>query len=137
MKYLISEFAEKSDVNKETIRYYERKKLLEKPSRTEAGYRLYSDEDVKRVKFIKQLQELGFSLKEIYKLLGVVDQDSVRCQNMFNFVSQKQGEVQKQIEDLNRVEKMLEDLKQRCPDEKQLFACPIIETLTVNEGEIL
>ena len=87
MKYLISEFAEKSGVNKETIRYYEGKKLLEEPIRTDSGYRLYSDADIKRVKFIKQMQNLGFSLNEIYKLLGVVDQDSVRCQNMFDFVS--------------------------------------------------
>lgn len=55
MMYLISEFAEKSGVNKETIRYYENKKLLEEPTRTDSGYRLYSDEDIKRVKFIKQI----------------------------------------------------------------------------------
>jgi len=133
MKYLISEFAENSGVNKETIRYYERKKLLEEPPRTEAGYRLYSDEDVKRIKFIKQLQELGFTLKEIYKLLGIVDQDSVRCQNMFDFVSRKQGEVQKQIEGLKRINNMLSDLKERCPDEKHLYACPIVETLTYDQ----
>lgn len=133
MKYLISEFAEKSNVNKETIRYYERKKLLEEPTRTDSGYRLYTDEDIKRVKFIKQMQEFGFSLNEIYKLLGVVDQDSVRCQNMFDFVSQKQVEVQKQIADLKKIETMLDDLKRRCPDEKKMYACPIIETLTYDE----
>ena len=130
MIYRISEFADKCGVNKETIRYYERKNLLKEPSRTKTGYRLYSDYDVKRVGFIKRIQELGFSLGEIYKLLGVVDKDEVRCQDMFEFVSRKQEEVQKQIEDLKRIETMLGDLKQRCPDEKQLHACPIIETLT-------
>ena len=133
MKYLISEFAEKSGVNKETIRYYEGKKLLEEPIRTDSGYRLYSDADIKRVKFIKQMQNLGFSLNEIYKLLGVVDQDSVRCQNMFDFVSQKQIEVQKQIADLKQIEGMLGDLKERCPNEKEMYACPIIETLIYDE----
>ncbi|MBU5466964.1 Hg(II)-responsive transcriptional regulator [Virgibacillus sp. MSJ-26] len=129
MIYRISEFADKCGVNKETIRFYERKKLLQEPSRTEAGYRIYSDDDVKRVGFIKRIQELGFSLSEIYKLLGVVDKDEARCQNMFEFVSKKQEEVQKKIEDLKRIETMLDDLKQRCPDEKQLHSCPIIETL--------
>lgn len=133
MKYLISEFAEKSGVNKETIRYYEGKKLLEEPIRTDSGYRLYSDADIKRVKFIKQMQNLGFSLNEIYKLLGVVDQDSVRCQDMFDFVSQKQIEVQKQIADLKQIESMLGDLKERCPNEKEMYACPIIETLIYDE----
>ncbi|WP_068672966.1 Hg(II)-responsive transcriptional regulator [Oceanobacillus sp. Castelsardo] len=130
MIYRISEFANKCGVNKETIRYYERKNLLQEPYRTEAGYRMFSDDEVKRVGFIKRIQELGFSLSEIYKLLGVVDKDEVRCQDMFEFVSKKQEEVQKQIEDLKRIETMLDDLKQRCPDEKQLHSCPIIETLT-------
>ena len=130
MIYRISEFADKCGVNKETIRYYERKNLLQDPLRTKAGYRIYSDDDVKRVGFIKRIQELGFSLSEIYKLLGVVDKDEFRCQDMFEFVSKKQEDVQKQIEDLKRIETMLDDLKQRCPDEKQLHSCPIIETLT-------
>jgi MerR family mercuric resistance operon transcriptional regulator len=129
VSYRISEFAKKCGVNKETIRYYEQKILLQEPSRTNAGYRIYSDDDVKRVGFIKRMQELGFSLSEIYKLLGVVDKDEVRCEDMFEFVSKKEEEVQKQIEDLKRIENMLKDLKQRCPDEKKLHACPIIETL--------
>ena len=133
MSYRITAFAEKCGVNKETIRYYEQKKLLQEPSRTKAGYRIYSDDDVKRVWFIKRIQELGFSLNEIYKLFGVVDKDEVRCQDMFEFVSKKQKEVQKQIEDLKRIETMLDDLKQRCPDEKSLHACPIIETLIEEE----
>ncbi|KGA97950.1 MerR family transcriptional regulator [Alkalihalobacillus alcalophilus ATCC 27647 = CGMCC 1.3604] len=128
MSYRISAFAKKCGVNKETIRYYEKKNLLQEPLKTNAGYRIYSDEDVKRVGFIKRMQELGFSLSEIFTLLGVVDKE-VRCEDMFEFVSKKEEEVQKQIEDLKRIETMLKDLKRRCPDEKQLHACPIIETL--------
>jgi MerR family mercuric resistance operon transcriptional regulator len=129
VSYRISDFAEKCGVNKETIRYYEQRNLLQEPSKTNAGYRIYSDTDVKRVGFIKRMQELGFSLSEVYKLLGVVDKDEVRCEDMFEFVSKKEEEVQKQIEDLKRIENMLKDLKQRCPDENQLHACPIIETI--------
>lgn len=129
MELLISELAEKCGVHKETVRYYERKKLLQQPSRTHSGYRVYSEDDVKRIKFIKRLQDLGFSLGEIYKLFGVVDNDKVRCRDMYEFVSKKEEEIQKHIEDLKRIEAMLQDLKQRCPDEKQLHACPIIETL--------
>src|SRR5690625_5169081 len=128
MCYRISVFAEKCSVNKETIRYYEQKALLKEPSRTNAGYRIYSDDDVKRVKFIKRLQDLGFSLTEIFKLLGVVDNDEVRCKNIFEFVSKKEKEIQKQIADLKRIESMLKDLKSRCPDQKALHQCPIIES---------
>ncbi len=129
VSYRISEFAKKCEVNKETIRYYEKRNLLSDLKKTNAGYRLYSDDDVKRVHFIKRMQELGFSLSEIYKLLGVVDKDKVRCKDMFEFVSKKEDEVQKQIKDLKRIEAMLKNLKQCCPDEKQLHDCPIIETL--------
>lgn len=129
VSYRISAFADKCGVNKETIRYYEQKNLLREPTRTNAGYRIYSDDDVKRVGFIKRIQEIGFSLSEIYKLLGVVDKDEICCEDMFEFVSKKEKEVQKQIVDLKRIENMLNDLKQRCPNEKQIHACPIIETL--------
>ena len=68
-----------------------RKNLLQEPHRTEAGYRIYSYDDVKRVGLIKRIQELGFSLSEIYKLLGVVDKDEVRCQDMFNLFLKTKG----------------------------------------------
>lgn len=129
MEYKISELAEQCDVNRETIRYYERKNLLQKPAKNHSGYRIYSEETVKRVGFIKRLQELGFSLAEIDKLLGIVDQDAVRCANMFEFVSKKEEEVQRQIEDLKLIELMLNDLKSRCPDEKELYECLILDIL--------
>src|SRR5699024_5195610 len=116
------------------IRYYEQKGLLQEPFRTNARYRIYSDDNVKRVKFIKRLQDLGFTLNEIYKLLGVVDNDEVRCRNMFEFVSQKEQAVHKPSEDLERIESMLVDFKSRGADQKELLHCPIIESLTVDEG---
>lgn len=101
VSYHISEFADKCDVNKETIRYYERKGLIQEPPRTKSEYRIYSENTVKRVGFIKRMQELGFSLNEIHKLLWVVDKDESRCADMFEFVSKK--EVQQQIVDLKRI----------------------------------
>ncbi|MCH7322111.1 Hg(II)-responsive transcriptional regulator [Solibacillus sp. MA9] len=129
MRYRISELAEKCNVNKETIRYYEKKGLLSEPSRTDSGYRVYSDDTVNRINFIKRMQDLGFSLAEINKLLGVVDKDNERCRDMYDFVSQKIDDVQDKIRDLKRIENMLIKLKECCPDEKSLHECPIIETL--------
>ncbi len=133
LSYRISELADLCNVNKETIRYYERKALLKEPARNQAGYRIYSDGTIKRVGFIRRLQDLGFSLNEIYKLLGVVDKDTVRCEDMFDFVSRKEVEVQKQIEELKRVERMLGKLKERCPSEKEMNDCPIIDVLMEEE----
>lgn len=131
--YRISELAKQCGVNKETIRYYERRKLLSPPARTEAGYRLYSEKEVNRIQFIKRLQQLGFSLTEIHQLLGVVDQDKERCANMYEFVSKKRNQLQRQIKDLQRMERVLQDLQHRCPDEKALYECPIIESLIEEE----
>lgn len=133
MSYRISELAEKCGVNKETIRYYERVGLLEQPSRTNAGYRMFSEESISRIKFIKKIQNLGFTLAEISKLLGVVDKDADRCIDMNNFVVMKLEEVQIRIRDLKRIQQMLLDLKESCPNEKSLYECPIIETLMIEE----
>lgn len=129
MRYRISELAETCSINKETIRYYERIGVLSEPSRTDAGYRVYSENTVKRIFFIKRMQDLGFSLVEINKLLGVVDKDSERCRDMYDFVIQKIDQVQKKIRDLKRIEHMLINLKECCPNEKFLHECPIIEIL--------
>lgn len=133
MEYKISELAEKCSVNKETIRYYEKMGLLSEPSRTDSGYRVYTDDTVNRINFIKRMKDLGFSLAEINKLLGVVDKDSERCRNMYDFVNLKIDEVQVKIRNLKRIESMLMKLKECCPDEKSLHECPIIETVLNNK----
>lgn len=65
------ELAKQANVNSETLRYYEREGLLPEPERTESGYRLYADKDVRRDRFIKRAQELGFSLRKIKELLAL------------------------------------------------------------------
>jgi len=61
--------AKRSGVNIETLRYYEKRKLIDPPRRSEAGYRLYTPADILRIRFIKNAQKLGFTLKEIRELL--------------------------------------------------------------------
>ncbi len=129
MEYRIGEIAKKCNVNKETLRYYERMGLIPEPIRTDSGYRLYSEETINRILFIKRMQELGFTLTEIHKLLGVVDKDDVRCSDMYEFVVEKIKDVQMKIRDLKRIEQLLNELKEHCPDEKSIYECPIIETL--------
>lgn len=129
MHFRVGEIAEKCNVNKETIRYYERLGLLPEPDRTEKGYRMYSQQTVDRLNFIKRMQELGFSLNEIDKLLGVVDCDEAKCRDMYDFTVLKIEDIQHKIQDLKRIERMLMDLKERCPENKDIYECPIIETL--------
>lgn len=67
--FRIGEVATRASVSIDTVRYYERRKLLPRPARSGGGFRLFTSETVERVKFIKQAQELGFSLDEISELL--------------------------------------------------------------------
>lgn len=129
MQYRMGELAKKCNVNKETIRYYERIGIIPEPFRTDSGYRVYSEHVVNRLNFIKRMQELGFTLNEIDKLLGVVDRDEAKCHDMYDFTIQKLGDIQRKIQDLKRIEQMLIDLKERCPENKEIYECPIIETL--------
>ena len=75
----ISKLADCGGVNLTTIRYYERRGLLLKPSRSASGYRLYTDDAVRRLRFIKQAQLLGFSLTEVRELLSLRMQSDTTC----------------------------------------------------------
>lgn len=127
--YRISQLAKACNVNKETIRYYERLGLISEPTRTDSGYRMYPEDMVQRIGFIKRMQDLGFTLQEIDKLLGVVDRDEVKCKDMYDFTVLKLREIQSKIDDLKKIERMLISLKEKCPENKEMFECPIIETL--------
>ncbi|GBF11888.1 mercuric resistance operon regulatory protein [Tepidibacillus sp. HK-1] len=127
--YRISQLAKACNVNKETIRYYERLGLIPEPTRTYSGYRMYPEDMVQRIGFIKRMQDLGFTLQEIDKLLGVVDRDEVKCKDMYDFTVLKLREIQSKIDDLKKIERMLISLKEKCPENKEMFECPIIETL--------
>jgi len=125
----IGTLAKKSNVRKETVRYYERRGLIPEPKRTESGYRQYSHETVSRIRFIKRAQELGFSLKEISELLSLrVDKDTT-CGDFKNIAEVKISEVEDKIRSLNEIKKALTNLVALCSGEGPTGECPIIETL--------
>src|SRR5688500_10403511 len=70
----IGELAERADTSTDTIRYYERMGLLKPPERTASGYRLYGDEDVGRLQFIRRAKRLGFSLRDIRGLVETAEE---------------------------------------------------------------
>jgi DNA-binding transcriptional MerR regulator len=75
----IGDVAKQADVHIETLRYYERRGLVARPPRTMSNYRLSPADAVRRVRYIKRAQELGFSLKEIQKLLSLRATPKARC----------------------------------------------------------
>ena len=123
----IGRVARAAGVNVETIRYYQRLKLLEEPDKPLGGVRRYGDAAVARVRFIKRAQELGFSLAEVQRLLKLEDPQS--CGAARALAEEKLALVASRVADLERLRRVLKDLIGRCGRRRGKVACPIIETL--------
>ena len=125
----IGKLANRGGVNIQTIRYYERSGLLPKPSRAASGYRLYADDAVRRLTFIKQAQLLGFSLSEIQDLLSLRVRPGTTCADIRQRARQKIAAVDKKIEDLQRIKGALTKLAAACRGDGPSSDCPILEAL--------
>ena len=123
------ELAKQGGVNLESIRFYERERLLPKAPRTASGYRMFSADDVRRVRFIKRAQELGFSLKEIKELLALRFDPDTSCADVRKRAETKLSDIDQKISDLKRMRKILARLTSACPGRGNLDRCPILESL--------
>ena len=130
-----SELAKRGGVNRETIRYYERTKLLSNPPRSGAGYRLFLPESVRRVRFIKRAQELGFSLKEIKELLALrIAPGSTRA-DVRKRAEAKIADIEERVQHLRAMKKALVRLTESCCGSGPASDCPILESLSLDEKE--
>ena len=127
-KVTIGTLAREADVNVETIRYYQRRGLLEEPSKPLNGYRRYAPETVKRVRFIKRAQQLGFTLAEVEGLLLLDDGQS--CRETRLLAEQKLAVIEQRIADLARMRRLLTGLITECKSGERPRSCPIITTLS-------
>lgn len=128
-----SELAKRGGVNLETIRYYERVGLFPKPPRSPSGYRLFSSESVRRVRFIKRGQELGFSLKEIKELLALrIAPGSTRA-DVRKRAEAKIADIEEKVQHLRAMKKSLVRLKEACCGSGPASGCPILESLSLEK----
>jgi MerR family mercuric resistance operon transcriptional regulator len=125
----IGEVAEGGGVNLQTIRYYEREGLVPKPPRLASGYRMFPDTAVRRVRFIKRAQELGFSLAEIRELLSLRENDGAGAQDMRERATAKIADIEEKIRALRAMKDALNRLAARCPGCGPLSDCPILDAL--------
>ncbi len=122
----IGGLAKAADVNVETIRYYERIGLIEKPSKPGQGFRKYPPQAVQNIRFIKRAKELGFSLQEISDLLLLGDGC---CKDVRQRAEAKRARVDSQIADLTELRDVLDGLISACQQSDDDHNCPIVETL--------
>lgn len=127
----ISEAANKAGVGVETIRFYERRGLIEQPRKPEGiGFRVYPPETVDRIRFIRQAQEIGFSLREVEELLALRADPLADCADVRAQAKAKLEEVGRKIARLEEIRGALEELIAACPGSGALRACSILEALT-------
>src|SRR2546426_8400127 len=125
--------AERARVHIDTLRYYERRGLVAIPPRSMANYRLYPEDAVRRVRFIKRAQQLGFSLKEIKELLSLRAAPRARCEDVRARTAAKISDVDRKIRSLRAMKRALARLIGECNSERPVSECAILAALDAEE----
>ena len=123
----IGQLARTAGVNVETVRYYQRRRLVAEPRRPLNSIRRYPQESIRRIRFIKRAQELGFSLAEIGNLLAL--EDGRNCSETRELARRKLDLVESRLSDLTRLRKTLRELISKCDATRGKLSCPIIGVL--------
>ncbi len=124
----IGRVARAAEVNVETIRYYHRRGLLDEPVKPLSGRRRYSSDAVRRVRFIKRAQQLGFTLEEVKGLLCLEDGRS--CRQTRLLAEEKLAVIEHRLAHLARMRRLLKGLIAECGERRQPRSCPIIAALS-------
>jgi len=127
----IGKAARQAGVGVETVRFYQREGLVEQPPKPlGSGVRTYSPDMVARIRFIKEAQQIGFSLREIRELLTLQADPSTDCSDVREQAVAKLEEVRRKIDRLREIGAALETLIAACPGRGELQACSIMDALT-------
>jgi MerR family transcriptional regulator, copper efflux regulator len=122
----IGQLAKAAGVGVETVRFYERKGLLDVPARKDSGYRQYDDAAVERLRFIRRAQQVGFTLKEIQDVLALRDDPDARRADVRERAAGKIADVDAKVRDLMAMRESLVSLLESCEGDGPAAGCPII-----------
>ena len=123
----IGELAKAAGVPASTVRYYERTGLLRRPPRSAANYRLYGEEDVYRVRFIKAAQATGFTLDDVAELLK-----RSPCRRVQRRIEERLEEVSARMKDLRHVQRVLKGALTTCQEHEPTGRCGVIDTISAS-----
>jgi Hg(II)-responsive transcriptional regulator len=124
-----SEVAAQAQVNTQTLRYYERRGLLPAPKRTSSGYRAYTADSVRVVRFVKRAQQLGFTLTDIEELLHLADGGPVSCEEAKTMARARIADLQQRITQLIDMRDALARLVDTCDQPRAERDCPILHEI--------
>src|SRR5580704_8539562 len=126
----IGELSKRSGVNIETIRYYERVKMLAPPPRTASGRRVYEVTDLRILVFVRRARELGFSLDEIRALLRLGGPEKAPCREVRAIAAHHLEDIRAKLSDLKKLERLLSKTVARCLG-KTAPDCPVLDILDI------
>jgi len=126
------QLAKAANVNIETLRYYERRGLLPEPPRLDSGYRVYPEEMVSRLCFIKGAQELGFTLEEIQELLALRVDETATKGAVRQHAQSKVSQIDDKIAALQQMRDALHHLIEECDGHGPSSDCPILEAMELH-----
>jgi MerR family Zn(II)-responsive transcriptional regulator of zntA len=134
----IGEIAGQAGVSVDALRYYEKQGLLKAGFRSEAGYRLYSEADLARLRFIISAKDVGFTLKEVLELLELeVTRDRASCEEVKQLVDSKLTKVESRISELGRIRASLRTLSDACcGGAEPATHCTILDALSERDEEL-
>ncbi|MCH9731728.1 MAG: MerR family transcriptional regulator [Actinomycetia bacterium] len=124
-----SEVAAQAQVNTQTLRYYERRGLLPEPERTQSGYRVYTSDAVRVVRFVKRAQQLGFTLDDIEDLLQLAEGGPESCQEARTMARTRIADLQLRIKELAIMRNALASLIDTCDQPRAERDCPILQDI--------
>ena len=130
----IGELSKQSGVNIETIRYYERIKMLAPPPRTASGRRVYDSTDLRILVFIRRARELGFSLDEIRALLRLGGPEKASCREVREIAAHHLEDIRAKLSDLKKLERLLAKTVARCSG-KTAPDCPVLDILDIQRSK--
>jgi DNA-binding transcriptional MerR regulator len=129
----IGEVAKAAGLGIDTVRFYERERLIEAPARRPSGYRVYDSDAIVRLRFIKRAKELGFSLKEIAELLRLESSAGTTPADVRKQAEVKLVDLEERIRSLQRMRRSLRKLVDSCPGQGPLSGCSILRALAPEE----
>ena len=125
----IGKVAERASVKIDTLRYYERQGVIAPPERNGSNYRVYEEDTVLRVRFVKRAQELGFSLAEIKELLELRVSENASCADVRDQALAKVADLEAKIRSLQSMRRVLSRLADECIGQGPLSDCPVFDAL--------
>lgn len=125
--FAIGQASQQSGVNIETIRYYEREGVVPKPGRSAAGRRLYSADEIAKLRFVKRCRDLGFPIPIIQTFLSFTEQDDRSCGEVKMLAEDHLAEIDAKIDNLERLREALLNLSKNCDDGTAV--CPMMDSL--------